>query len=167
MKKWELQSKYSTKMTQRMDASFLTGRLMVNNVRSNGKLSQMTRNLDFKWFQISGHSTIEFMKYPMAVLGGKSRPKLKNLKPFIKVIMYLSHSLHCYRKQEIVWKTRFFRTLNLCNWCARTQLIKRAWWKCLRTKVGKRTSFWPIQVNNLFHFINCLDINCLNIMNTG
>merc|ERR1719397_1347075 len=31
-----------------------------------------------------GHSTIEVIKYPMAVLGGKSRPTLKNLKPFIK-----------------------------------------------------------------------------------
>ena len=34
---------------------------------------------------ISGQKAIEVSKYPMSVLGGKSKPKLKNLKPFIKV----------------------------------------------------------------------------------
>ena len=32
-----------------------------------------------------GFSTVEAIKYPMNVLGGKLKPKLKNLKPFIKV----------------------------------------------------------------------------------
>ena len=36
-------------------------------------------------FQVSGFSMVEAIKYPMNVLGGKSKPKLKNLKPFIKV----------------------------------------------------------------------------------
>ena len=34
---------------------------------------------------ISGYTAVEVTKYPMAVLGGKSKPKLKNLKSFIKV----------------------------------------------------------------------------------
>merc|ERR1719507_1435040 len=36
----------------------------------------------FDW--TPGFSTVEATKYPMDVLGGKSKPKLKNLKPFIK-----------------------------------------------------------------------------------
>merc|ERR1719391_1011152 len=36
----------------------------------------------FDW--TSGFSMVEAIKYPMNVLGGKSKPKLKNLKSFIK-----------------------------------------------------------------------------------
>ena len=50
-------------------------------------------------YSISGHSSIMFIKYPMAVLGGKSRPKLKNLKPFIKVIVF-HIPLHCFLLQD-------------------------------------------------------------------
>ena len=35
---------------------------------------------------ISGSSVVGAIKYPMALLGSKSRPQLKHLKPFIKVI---------------------------------------------------------------------------------
>ena len=38
----------------------------------------------------SGHSSITLRKYPMAVLGGKSNPRLKNLNPFIKVFRALN-----------------------------------------------------------------------------
>ena len=38
----------------------------------------------------SGHSSITLRKYPMAVLGGKSNPRLKNLNPFIKVLRALN-----------------------------------------------------------------------------
>ena len=36
-------------------------------------------------FFIPGNPSIKFIKYPKTVLGSKSNPKLKNLKPFIKV----------------------------------------------------------------------------------
>jgi len=36
----------------------------------------------FDW--TPGFSTVDAIKYPMNVLGGKSKPNLKNLKPFIK-----------------------------------------------------------------------------------
>ena len=35
---------------------------------------------------VSGSSEVGAIKYPMALLGNKSRPQLKHLKPFIKVI---------------------------------------------------------------------------------
>ena len=73
-------------MTPRMATSFLTGRLMVNYVKFISKI--ISNDNEFRCVMIvSGHSTIEVIKYPMAVLGGKSRPKLKNLKPFIKVAL--------------------------------------------------------------------------------
>ena len=45
---------------------------------------------------IPGLSTVQAIRYPLAVLGGKLHPQLKNLKPFIKVttfpsLRYMSH----------------------------------------------------------------------------
>ena len=37
-----------------------------------------------------GFSTVKAIKYPMNVLGGKSKPKLKNLRKFIKVFFQTS-----------------------------------------------------------------------------
>ena len=45
--------------------------------------------LNLKWqryiFFFPGNTSIKLIKYPKTILGGKSNPKLKNLKPFIKV----------------------------------------------------------------------------------
>ena len=82
-------------MTLRMAPSFLTGCPMVKlYLKSYKKTYDFLNNI----YCISGHSSIKFIKYPMAVLGGKSRPKLKNLKPFIKVIVIHIFSF-CQRKE--------------------------------------------------------------------
>ena len=41
----------------------------------------------------SGSSVVGSMKYSMALLGSKSKPQLKNLKPFIKVIFPITNPI--------------------------------------------------------------------------
>ena len=45
----------------------------------------------------SGSSVVGSMKYPMALLGSKSKPQLKNLKPFIKVIFPITNPITSFR----------------------------------------------------------------------
>ena len=79
VKKWELQSRFSTKMTQRMGAGFLTGRLMVNYVRFNGLLFQMPRNLDF--IVISDFRSFNYWVYEVSngCAGGQVKAETKEL----------------------------------------------------------------------------------------
>ena len=46
---------------------------------------------------ILGSSEVGSMKYPMALLGSKSKPQLKNLKPFIKVIFPITNPITSFR----------------------------------------------------------------------
>ena len=62
-----------------MVATFLTGHLMVR-IRNTFELK-----IKKYIFFILGNTSIKLIKYPKTILGGKSNPKLKNLKPFIKV----------------------------------------------------------------------------------
>ena len=62
---------------------------------TSGKVMIIHFHLELQ-LQVSGFSMVEAIKYPMNVLGGKSKPKLKNLKSFIKVF--------CQTKTKRFWE---------------------------------------------------------------